>query len=263
MSQTQTVVPSEDSGQSAEEQQALIDRADGKQTSSSEGDTLLAGKFKTVEELEKGYKEAQKLISSTRKVDDQGEAGETQTPEDKTPTELEIPAPDGDNASGEEFSIDEYVTSYQENDGLTDEDYAKLAKQGYSKTIVDNYINGQIALNETTRQTAFAQAGGEEAYKKMVTWAASNLTDSERTAYDNMVNDSPEARQLAIEGLKAKYVAANGTEGSLVGGTSASSGVLPFQSRAQVTEAMRDPRYKSDPAYRSEVEARMAKTTLW
>ena len=47
------------------------------------------------------------------------------------------------------------------------------------------------------------------------------------------------------------------------GSTSGDGGIKPFGSTAQVTEAMRDPRYATDPAYREQVEKRMAVSSIF
>ena len=67
---------------------------------------------------------------------------------------------------------------------------------------------------------------------------------------------------MVAKGLHAQYVAANGSNPSLVKGNAANSTTNGFQSWQQVSEAMRNPKYANDPAYRQEVSNRLAVSNL-
>ena len=67
---------------------------------------------------------------------------------------------------------------------------------------------------------------------------------------------------MAIRGVYARFIADGGSPVSLVQGDTQGSGARPFNSAAQVTEAMKDPRYGNDPAYRAQVEQRLAISTV-
>ena len=72
-----------------------------------------------------------------------------------------------------------------------------------------------------------------------------------------------ESARLAAQGLHARYVAANGAEPALVTGATAGQSGDVFSSTAQLVEAMRDPRYAADPAYRATVEAKLARSSIF
>ena len=59
--------------------------------------------------------------------------------------------------------------------------------------------------------------------------------------------------QLALAGLQAEYEKANGFEGQMLTGKPAKQQVDVFRSQAEVVEAMSDPKYDRDPAYRQDV----------
>jgi hypothetical protein len=68
--------------------------------------------------------------------------------------------------------------------------------------------------------------------------------------------------KLAVEGLKAKYEQANGTEPSLVQGKASATSEQGYRSWAEVTTAMNDTRYSSDPAYQADVKAKLANSKI-
>ena len=68
--------------------------------------------------------------------------------------------------------------------------------------------------------------------------------------------------KLAVEGLRSKYQAAEGSDPALIAGQSAPSSGGNYSSWAEVTQAMRDPRYKSDPAYRQSVTSKLERSNV-
>ena len=106
-------------------------------------------------------------------------------------------------------------------------------------------------------------AGGDEGYSQLTQWAANNLDESYVNAYDAIV-ESGDVRQiqLAVAGLKAEYEKANGFEGQMLTGKAAQNKVDVFRSQAEVVEAMSDPRYDRDPAYRQDVFAKLERSNI-
>lgn len=147
---------------------------------------------------------------------------------------------------------------------LSEARYAELAAKGNPRNVVDAFIAGQAAtarVAEFEQQAAVSEAhshaGGKEAFKSMLSWAAVNLNAADQAAFDSAVMGNPASRKQAIGSLKAQYTAARGSDPRLIAGDGKGDGTLAFQSRAEVTAAMRDPRYKVDPAYRAGVERRV------
>lgn len=144
-----------------------------------------------------------------------------------------------------------------------------LVAAGFPKAVVDTYIRGaQAGQAEATIQQQKVAAimdsvGGEQAYKTMASWAKANLTTHELDAYNRIVDSGqPEAIQWAINGLKAKYTKANGTEPSLLGGAPGQGDGTVFRSSAEVVAAMRDPRYNKDVAYTEDVIAKLSRSNV-
>jgi hypothetical protein len=70
---------------------------------------------------------------------------------------------------------------------------------------------------------------------------------------------------LAIAGLNAQFRATQGSNPSLLNGFAPAGGdaVVGYRSTAELTTAMSDPRYAKDPAYRKDVEAKLAASKLF
>jgi len=128
---------------------------------------------------------------------------------------------------------------------------------------VDVYVDGLRARVQTYENAVYSPAGGKAGYDGLVQWAKTNLSAEQKRAFNEAVQSGDAGRAaLAVQGL----VALRGGNGRLLNGKTASNadaGPKPFQSQAQVVEAMRDVRYHRDPAYRAEVSARLAVSPLF
>ena len=207
-------------------------------------------KFESPEDLAKAYKELQKKMSekSAKK-----EVAKKEAPSETVSTEA---------LSG---AIESATSEFSESGELSDKTFEALEKAGLPRSFVENYINGQQAIS--TQQAADIQEaiGGAGNYEAMAEWAGENLADGELDAFNSIVEgSSPEAAKVAVKGLYSQFLAAGGKGPALVqGSTSGDTGVRPFGSAAQLTEAMSDKRYANDPAYREQVEKRLAVSSIF
>ena len=68
---------------------------------------------------------------------------------------------------------------------------------------------------------------------------------------------------MSVHGLKARYQAVNGSDPKLISGDTASANAGGrFESVAQLTEAMRDPRYAKDSAFRNSVQNKLSNSSI-
>lgn len=144
--------------------------------------------------------------------------------------------------------------------GQLSEDHMKtLEGAGISREVAEQFIAGQQALASARDAEGYAVSGGKEQHEAMIAWASQNWTPDQQAAFDKAVHpSSPKASMLlAIRGLKAAYEQSNGSQPNLTQGTPGGTPTGAFASRAEVTAAMRDPRYRADPAYRADVERRV------
>ena len=147
-----------------------------------------------------------------------------------------------------------------ENGSLSDETIQELEERGFSRQMVETYVQGQKAMVQQARTQLLDPIGGEENYGDMMKWAAENLSESEIDSYDEvMMRGDMNAKAMMVQGLFSRYKQDNPSAPNLLQGTTPRGNTTPgFASWAQVTEAMRDPRYNNDPAYRDEVTRKLS-----
>ncbi len=105
--------------------------------------------------------------------------------------------------------------------------------------------------------------GGDEAYGEMMSWASENISENEQQIYDYVMElNDPWAAFFAVKALHNKYQSEVGYEGDVLTGRAASTPVDSFRSQAEVVQAMSDPRYDSDPAYRNDVFEKLDRSNL-
>ena len=235
---------------------------------------LYAGKFKSVEDLVGSYKELEGKLGAIDQTREEPEGNveeqtETQTEEVETETEeLGYQEIYGDGLAEvlEEVGIDpqDITNRFLESGNIEDNDYELLQEAGFSKQIVDTYLDGirsqgnveEIAKVEISKIKDIA--GGEQGYEQMKSWAKENLSDADITGFDELTKTgSAPAIRLAVQGLYSQYNNAMGIEPDLVTGRQSTNGLAPFRSASEVTVAMNDPRYKTDVTYRQTVEERL------
>jgi hypothetical protein len=214
-------------------------------------ETLLAGKYKTPEDLEKGYIELQKAFSG-RKPDETV----TPPPDPSAATEAALVTKAG-------LDMDVLTKEYTETGELSAASLTALEAIGVTKDVVSAYFRGQEALAQ--REIAEVQefAGGKAAYESMVQWAGQNMSNPEIAAYNGAMNGDAETRKMAIEALKSKYVAKTGSNPKVIHGQGDPPAPEGYGSKAQMTTDMKDPRYAKDAAFRAAVERKIAKTTVF
>ena len=228
----------------------------------AEQDNLLAGKYKTAEDLEKAYKELESKLGSRQ--DAEPEQAEPEAETESQPTSL------SDNASVITAASDEYyandgkispetLTKFK---GMSSEDlvnaYIEVTKspdwQTSAPTQVDDVTDSQINEIKNT-------AGGEQAYTDMVQWASQNLDKKTISTFDDIIaKGNIDAIKFAVQGLKSQYQNAVGFEGTMVSGKAPQNTRDVYRSQAELVAAMSDRRYDNDPAYRQDVIAKLERS---
>jgi hypothetical protein len=121
----------------------------------------------------------------------------------------------------------------------------------------------QISMSDEDIQYLKNAVGGDEAYTELVSWASDNLSSQEVEAYDHVMDlDNPYAAFFAVKALNMAYQNANGYEGQMLTGKAAANVNDAFRSQAEVIEAMSDPRYDNDPAYRNDIFDKLDRSNL-
>lgn len=220
----------------------------------------LPEKFKNVEQMAEAYSHLEKKLGSG---ESEAEAPTEEAPQQEAP-EVDTTASDVKQAvENAGVNFDSLQAEYDENGQLSEDAYNKLSEAGFPQDLVNSWIAGQEALAKDYQTSVYNIVGGEQAYSDMVSWAGENLSESEVAAYDRAVSSGDiEMVKLAVSGLQTKYQANEGTDPSLIEGQSSNSSGGVYSSWSEVTSAMRDPRYKSDPAYRQSVTNKLARSNV-
>ena len=245
--------------------EAMIAKADGLTPPASQADpnrpAWLPEKFSSAEDMAKAYAELEKQFSARAPQ-------QPATPPATEPAPTTDPAPAAEAAQAAEkagLDLAAVEAEFQKDGKLSDATYEALAKAGFDKARVDTYIAGQQAIAAQLQSSIENHVGGADKLNSMLEWAGKGgLTQAEIDAFNTQVDKADEAGiKLAMDGLRAKYEAANGREPALLNGSvNAASGDV-FRSTAEVTAAMKDARYAKDPAYRAEVEAKLARSSIF
>ena len=226
---------------------------------------LILGKFKSVEDLAASYKELEGKLGQVSEEDQATEETEEQTQEEG---EFDAEEYYGDGLASvlEEVGIDaqDITQRFTDTGEISEDDYSKLGEAGFSKQVVDTYLDGLRGVGEGDEiptqqiQNIKDSVGGDQAYEQMADWCQQNLSEQEIKAFDKITEtaDAP-VIQLAVEGLYTRYQNAMGVEPDLVTGRPAASGPNPYRSTAEVQAAMSDPRYGKDVTYTENVYSRL------
>jgi hypothetical protein len=212
MSETLTMneTPADQQALNADEQESLAIA----EANEAEQQSLLAGKFKDPESLEKAYLELQKKLGEP-KEDVRNEEG------------------------NEEAEASEEVEDSEEEETT------------------------QEVLTEEQAKQLFEMVGGEKAYQAMIAWAGQNLTKQEIAMYDSVMGKGdPNAIFFAVQALNNKYSEAVGNDGQLLTGRGSAEEGAAFRSQAELVQAMSDPRYDRDPAYRQDVISKLERSSI-
>jgi hypothetical protein len=214
---------------------------------------LLAGKYQSAEELERGYLELQKRLSSPAEEEPQVE----EAPEAEEEEEIEV---DGDlfDAIMESYRTGEWDDNLVEEVGKMDPiDVANmfLTKQGEAQQTA-------VATEEDVTQIQDS-IGGIDEYQNMIQWASENLSEQEINLYDAaMDRGDPLTMFFAAQALNSRYQDAVGYDGEMLTGSAPRNTSNAFRSQAELIAAMSDPRYDKDPAYRQDIADKLAVSNI-
>jgi hypothetical protein len=214
----------------------------------------LPEKFNSPDELARAYSELES------KLGHRGNSIENNNEQNNQPQEQEQDVPNV-NQLPPDFS--KFGQEYMAQGALSEESYKALEQKGIPKDVVNAYIAGQQAIQEREVNTVMNDIGGTENFQALSKWAADNLSQTELDAYNSMVmGGNVQQARMAVKGLYAQYSASTSQPNLLGGVAGRSSGGDGFRSTSEVVQAMKDPRYSSDEAYRKDVQNRLAVSNI-
>ena len=233
----------------------------------AEQETLLAGKYKSTEELEKAYKELEsKLGQPTADEAEDSEIAEAEA-EDK---------PDAKTLSENANIITQASEEYYENGNKLSPETLQKFRGMSSEDLVNAYLEvtntGEWSATPTDVQSDVTEqqinevknsAGGDQQYADMVQWAGKNLDEKSIKAFDHIISTgSVDAIKFAVSGLRTQYLNAVGYDGTMLQGKAPQNNRDVFRSQAELVAAMSDRRYDNDPAYRQDIIEKLDRSDL-
>ena len=221
---------------------------------------LLAGKYKSAEDLESAYIELQKKLGEPK--EESSDETEETVSEEKTEESKE------EEPKDKESSVLDTLWEQRDNkDGFSDDLLKELASTNPGD-LAKEYLryrnaNQPQALTDENISQLMESAGGEEKYNTIVGWAKNNLSNQEQKMYDTVVDrGDPLACYFALQALMGRYNDSVGTDGRMITGKPPSSAGDTFKSQAEMVKAMEDDRYNDDPAYRQAIMEKLERSNI-
>ena len=220
-----------------------------------------AGKFDNAEELEKAYLELQKKLGSD-------EESETEDKEETTEEEEKV------EESPATTLINDASKEWADNEGKLSEEtmakFSEMSSQDLVKAYVEMQANNPQAsepevadLTDAEINSVQNSVGGEAAYNKMISWASENMEKNTLDAFNKIIaGGGIDAVRIAVAGMRAEYETSEGYEGKMLVGKGAKSSGDAFRSQAEVVQALADPRYERDPAYRQDIYDKLERSNV-
>lgn len=174
---------------------------------------------------------------------------------------LAAPQQEQEQTSGLNSAMELAAKAYNETGDISEEAYVALEAQGITREYAQQYAVGLKAQAELAEVKTYAEVGGQDKYTAIKAWADTNFTPAQKATFNEAMQGDLETFLGQVRTMKQLYEASQGRAPAaridVNGGSNTATPVAMFRSEAEVTKAMSDPRYASDPAYRKDVEQKM------
>ena len=199
----------------------------------------LAGKYNNTEELEAAYLELQKKLGS--QDDDSSD---------------EYDGYDEESGDSDYSFLSDAIQSINESGELSDDLLDQIGEMDSVElfaAMANQDLQVSRDLSEGELSAVYEAVGGQDQYAGLIDWAQDNFSEAEIEAYDATIESGNLSQiNLALQALYYRYTDAVGQDGTLLQGKPAQT-ESAFRSQAELIQAMNDPRYDNDPAYRQDV----------
>ena len=213
---------------------------------------LLAGKYRSAEELERGYLELQKRLSSKQEDVEEPQAEEPEQVEEESQEDLDL--------------YDSIMSSYRT--GEWDPELVGHVEQMNPVDVANMFLQNQQSeqvqqVTSNDIEQIQESVGGSDEYQNMIQWASQNLSEQEVAMYDTVMDrGDPLGMFFAVQALNARYQDAVGYDGEMLTGQAPRNTVDAFRSQAELVAAMSDSRYDKDPAYRQDIADKLERSNI-
>ena len=207
---------------------------------------LIAGKFKSQDDLVKAYEELQKKLGQPREESEPvAEDAPTETTETEEEPEAVTPA------------TLKYEQEFVEKGELSEASYEELAKMGFSKAQVDQYIAGQQYFAESVRSQIYETVGGEESYAELIEWASGNMDRAVIEAYNQAVDSlDRDAIMRNLDYMKLKQGQSQPSQARRLEGDAPATGLQPYRDKNEWQRDMTNRLYGKDRKFTQMVDNR-------
>ena len=209
-----------------------------------------------VAKLLRSYGELEKAFSK-KGAKDTPEVTPEVTPEEK-PVEKPVESLKIEPTPIPEFTFDQLVDKRFSGTDLSDEESKWLESKGIPASALDGAVVAKRSDAASANEELVSVIGGPSEYQEVAKWAKANVPEETLAQFNQLAADpvgNKAALQLALVGLKAQKDAYTSTP--TFGGGAGTSPNAGFKSQEEVNAAIRDPKYKTDPAYRDQVTAKI------
>ena len=220
-------------------------------------ESLLAGKYKDAQELESAYQELEKKLGEKSEPVSEKEESENET-EEEVPNDREQNILDQlwDEGTNNKLTKE----TFEQLKGMDPVEVAKMAMQQRSDT---QQAPQSREFTESDVQQIQGLVGGQENYNNMMGWAADNVPEQEVNLFDAVMDKGdPLAAYFAVQAMALRYQDGVGREGQMVRGKAPKSSADVFNSQPELIQAMEDPRYNDDPAYREAILQKLDRSNI-
>ena len=131
----------------------------------------------------------------------------------------------------------------------------QLAEVGITGELVDNFIEGQIAKAEQEKNEIAECIGGRETFDNVIKWASENLSEAEIKSINGITDKS--VIQIILKDLKNRMEEKEGITPNYTQGEGGKPAKDIFRSQAEMFEAISNPKYRVDEAYRADVQKKV------
>lgn len=193
----------------------------------------------------------------------QSPAADAATPVVATPAapetlSIQPPTTQANSLTDPEF-LSRLSQEYMSSGKLSDDTYKALEGLGVPRGVADDYIqsktNAERYRTEATTTRVYAECGGKQQVDAALAWAQKNLSAASVQALNaQFASADPEVVVTAIRGLQARAGVSQAPAGFVPSRTGVAES-KSYRSEAEFLADIRNPKFRTDPAFRAQVEA--------
>lgn len=143
--------------------------------------------------------------------------------------------------------------------GDLSEETQKLVDQNGLGKHLEMLVQGHQAIQEKNNQEVFDVVGGQDSYGELQEWGMNNMSKEQQASFNSaLFSGDMNLAKLAVQGLQAQYVQANGKSPNRVieGGGASNAEGGPFSNVTEYIKETQSAEYKRNPEHRAKIEAK-------